>query len=77
LALNQLSIYPNPAKDKINITNPSKTTIHFNLINTLGQTILSKSVAPESNLLLETTGFAKGLYLINAEGFAPVKVLIH
>lgn len=77
LALNQLSIYPNPAKDKINITNPSKITIHFNLINTLGQTILSKSVAPESNLLLETTGFAKGLYLINAEGFAPVKVLIH
>lgn len=75
--LNQLSIYPNPANDYIFISNPYKTSVNFNVINWLGQTVMSKSVSAESKLSIPTSAIPKGIYLIQAEGFAPVKILIN
>lgn len=75
--LNQLSIYPNPANDYIFISNPFRTPVNFNVINCLGQTVMSKTVSAESKLSIPTSAMAKGIYLIQAEGFAPVKILIN
>jgi len=76
-ALNQLSIHPNPAKDLLNISNPFEKEIRVSIINTLGQTVRSETIPADETLSIQTAGMAKGLYLIQAEGYAPVKVVLY
>ncbi len=75
--LSQLSIYPNPAIDCINISNPYKNSININVINSLGQIILSKTVAAESKLIIPANILTKGFYIIQAQGFAPKKLIVN
>jgi len=74
---NLLSIHPNPAKDLLNISNPYEKAIRISIINTLGQTVRSEMIPATSTLSIQTSYMAKGLYLVQAEGYAPVKVVLY
>lgn len=56
------SIYPNPATDKLNIASPHNKILSINIFNSLGENIYS--VQATSNLQIETSNFANGLYFI-------------
>jgi len=74
---NQLKIYPNPANESITISNTYRNPIPVKIINSLGQTVYSKIINAESNLSINTAEMAKGIYIINAEGYAPSKLVIN
>lgn len=62
---NNISIYPNPAKDFVNISNlPSETTI--NITDTAGRKISSKKYS-EKNVSINTSGLINGNYIIQIE----------
>jgi hypothetical protein len=72
-ALNQnnVEIYPNPAKNNINIKTPNITEV--SVINSVGKIVkIEKTSCNELSLDLE--GFAKGMYIlkINTQGNEPV-----
>lgn len=77
IPMGQLTIYPNPANDYINIVNPLKSPINITIINAIGQTILSKIVAAESTLSVSTMSMVKGLYIIQTKGYAAKKITVN
>jgi ABC-type sugar transport system ATPase subunit len=66
-----VSIYPNPANEKVNIfiNSPKEETIKINVINALGQVIYSfeKEVLGEQTIQINTKNFAEGIYHINIQ----------
>jgi len=56
------SIYPNPSTDKLNIAIPENKIASINIFNSLGEKIYS--VQANSNLQIETSNLANGLYFI-------------
>jgi hypothetical protein len=72
VSLNDMvSIYPNPANEKVNIfiNSPKEETIKINVINALGQVIYSseKEVLGEQTIQINTKNFAEGIYHINIQ----------
>ncbi|MFL9834899.1 T9SS type A sorting domain-containing protein [Chryseobacterium terrae] len=62
---NNISIYPNPAKDFVNINNlPHETTI--SITDASGRKILSKKYS-EKNISIDTSDLINGNYIIQAE----------
>ncbi len=62
----KLNIYPNPAKDVLNVTIASNVTVlSYRLVNILGEVVL-ESIQNYSNekLLLDISGFPKGQYAL-------------
>lgn len=62
----KLTIYPNPAKDVLNVTIASNVTVlSYRLVNILGEVVL-ESIQNYSNekLLLDISGFPKGQYAL-------------
>jgi hypothetical protein len=59
-------VYPNPTKANINITIPAHYGLPDSILvtNYLGQTIFNKVVKSELDLVLNTTGYSNGIYLI-------------
>jgi hypothetical protein len=39
--------------------------------------VRSETIPADETLSIQTAGMAKGLYLIQAEGYAPVKVVLY
>lgn len=66
-----LSIYPNPANEKINIQmNSIKEEMYtINIINSIGQTIYTskENIVGEKNIEINTKNFATGIYHINVQ----------
>lgn len=65
-----VKIYPNPAKDKLQIAlpPPAKGKITVNLINLTGEIIKSADVSPDSeNFTFDLSGIPGGLYLIKIQ----------
>jgi hypothetical protein len=63
---NTISVYPNPAKDFINIIsteNINKITV----INFAGQKVFEKKISDETNILLNTASYKTGVYIIKIE----------
>jgi hypothetical protein len=77
LPASQLSIYPNPATDYILITNPLKKSVSITIVNSLGQIVLTKTITADSKLSLSTASLTKGIYLIQAQGYSPVKLVVN
>jgi hypothetical protein len=77
LPASQLSFYPNPATDFITITNPLKKSVSINIISSLGQIVLTKTITADSKLSISTAFLAKGIYLIQAQGYSPVKLVVN
>lgn len=62
----KLTIYPNPAKDVLNVTIASNVTVlSYRLVNILGEVVI-ESIQNYSNekLLLDISGFPKGQYAL-------------
>ncbi|MFM9945692.1 MAG: T9SS type A sorting domain-containing protein, partial [Bacteroidia bacterium] len=73
----QLSVYPNPASDYIYINNPVNSSVQVDIINSFGQIILTKTIEANRKLSIATINMAKGLYMIRAEGYASVKIIVN
>ena len=59
---NQLSVYPNPATDYVNISRiPKGADIR---ITDIGGKVIYKTTTTQDQLKINTTGFLKGIYLI-------------
>jgi hypothetical protein len=70
----EVAIYPNPAKDKISISNGSKEGLSFELITIDGQTI-QKSLLGFGNTEIDLQNVAEGIYFIRL-GSADLRKLI-
>ncbi len=62
-----ISLYPNPAKDKVTISVPQGLDVNgkFELYNALGQKISTKKVSSENDLIINTNNYQTGMYFIN------------
>ncbi|MDB4347318.1 T9SS type A sorting domain-containing protein [Bacteroidia bacterium] len=82
-AFSQLSIYPNPVKDNLNIkvTSASQTILNYSIISMNGQTIQSEKVnASTLNKSINTAGFDAGIYFVKIntnQGTYTHKIIIH
>lgn len=64
--INSSRIYPNPATDKINIEiEGNSSQMGFEVINSIGQVVFKSSMLDKTTI--ETSTFAKGIYLIKFE----------
>ena len=65
----QLAIFPNPAKDELNIqiiTSKANNLITVSIFDVLGNTVLSKQSAT-ANCKLPTDHFSKGIYFVEVK----------
>lgn len=63
----QIQVYPNPFTGKIIIANRSAETVRVQLYDVSGRLLLSKSVLAGTHEI-QTTAFAKGVYIIQLKG---------
>ncbi len=64
----KFSIYPNPAKDIVYISNPNNTDYRYRVMNLLGKIILSGKVnSNEGNKQLNTSMLSTGIYIMNIQ----------
>jgi hypothetical protein len=61
-----LSVYPNPANDVINVvvSGNLKNDADIQLVNILGQTVYSKATHNQNNISIPTTGMSNGMYTL-------------
>jgi hypothetical protein len=73
--LADISIYPNPAKNHINIHFPSAGRYEIGLLNISGQIITNKVLPTTDNYILNLSGFKTGIYFIRIihEGITETK----
>jgi hypothetical protein len=73
---NHFKIYPNPAEDILNIEiNIADNINEVRIINTLGETVYQSKIYGRLSKSIELTKFAKGIYLINLNGFIVDKIV--
>ncbi|HVA99574.1 MAG TPA: T9SS type A sorting domain-containing protein, partial [Bacteroidia bacterium] len=61
----QVSIFPNPANDKINIVyNAGTGTVNYNILNVLGQSISHGAFGNSSNNQLDVSKLPAGIYFL-------------
>ena len=62
-----VSLYPNPAKDRITISIPQGLAVtgNFDVYNAIGQKITTKKVTIENDLTINTNNYQAGIYFIN------------
>jgi hypothetical protein len=78
--IREVSVYPNPAKQTVNISIPSlkgKEQIAISIIDITGKTVGATNIV-KNNTQLDLTDFNKGLYFINLniDGVNTTKKLI-
>lgn len=61
-----ISVYPNPTSDQLNIASTGATLVRVEIINYLGDTVLSTS-ASGSNAQIDVSPLSKGVYFIRVE----------
>jgi hypothetical protein len=71
-----LSIYPNPAKDKISIY--SDSTVEKVLVYNIFGKLVYKSSKDSKNLTVDISNFSKGIYLVKvfSGGFSKTKKIV-
>lgn len=64
---NDIQVYPNPSSDVLNIRINEHITesVHYELINSLGKSVLVGKVENDFNTTLDISNYPKGLYFIN------------
>ena len=74
--MNTLTIYPNPARNKIQISNIETVSAEIRIFNVLGKQVFHQSKVTEKNL--DISSFEKGLYLvkINVNGKSKIQKLV-
>jgi hypothetical protein len=63
--LRGMTVYPNPAQNELNISvGNSEMPDSYAIYNTLGQTVANVKVSGEASLTVNTSAYAKGIYII-------------
>gem|GEM_PF-4097039 len=66
--ISSITSYPNPAKDKLNVSFESRTeNVQISLINSVGKMVWTspvKTVRGSNNITLDVSGFANGAYFV-------------
>lgn len=62
LKINNLSVYPNPAQSEITIESPINQPIHIEILSTLGQKILQKTIVGREKI--DISHLPSGVYWI-------------
>lgn len=71
---NEMQLYPNPAHDVLYILLSDKhTATYLEIISITGQTVYTKS-NPDTKTEINTTGLAKGIYIVKASGTETTSV---
>ncbi|AOW21147.1 PQQ-dependent sugar dehydrogenase [Urechidicola croceus] len=64
----KFSVYPNPAKDILNIYNPNNTEYSYKIVNLLGKVVLSNNeISRENTNRLDISSLNSGIYIINIQ----------
>jgi hypothetical protein len=58
------NVYPNPAKDVLNINNKENETLNISLFNVQGVEVLNSQVSANTTQTISTTDLAKGMYFL-------------
>ena len=61
-----ISVYPNPARDILNITSTSDIT-HVTVMNYVGQVVYNQKVVEDNDLQLNVDGYETGVYMVKIE----------
>jgi hypothetical protein len=72
LGLLTISLFPQPAKDVININGLESNAVLYQISNLLGQKIWSGKLASNT---FDISKLQSGAYLLNIEGYVPVKFI--
>ena len=70
-------VYPNPAKDVLNINAEAMTRV--SIINTLGQTVYDQAVDAD-DVVLDMTQFESGVYMLRItteNGVATQRIMVN
>lgn len=62
-----VNIYPNPAKDKINITSGNENISNIKVFNILGQLVYSNSFHNINQAMIQVSDWTKGQYFFNIQ----------
>ncbi|SFU60143.1 Por secretion system C-terminal sorting domain-containing protein [Pustulibacterium marinum] len=63
--LDTISLYPNPASNVLNINiGNNDLPDHYTIYNTLGQRVLESNISSESDLQINTSAIATGIYIV-------------
>jgi len=75
--LNALSVYPNPAKEILNIVVPEGTDLpdSYVVYNNLGQTVLQRNGLVTADLTINTSALSNGVYFIKVAKADSVKTI--
>ena len=64
----QISIYPNPVKEKLILNSSSKTgNLNFKIFNIEGKILITKSLGFEKETFVDVSQLSKGIYFLNIE----------
>lgn len=63
----QLRVFPNPAADFVMVENTSTDFLNIQILSTDGRAIAQERIAPQTTFEWNTTGWAKGLYLMQIQ----------
>ena len=68
-------MYPNPADNEVSLkVNNAYLNTDYILTNLLGQTLLKQKITNE-DLTINIEEFASGIYFLNIQGIAPIKII--
>ena len=83
MANNGLNVYPNPAKDNVNINLQvleSNSNVTVNIVDMLGKVVMTESFNPAfENFNMNTANLNKGIYIvkvINGSSISSSKLII-
>ncbi|MEN8224500.1 MAG: T9SS type A sorting domain-containing protein, partial [Bacteroidota bacterium] len=62
----EISVYPNPARDILNITSSSDIT-HVTVMNYLGQVVYNQKLVEDNDLQIGVTAYEAGVYMVKVE----------
>jgi hypothetical protein len=61
-----VELFPNPARDQVQVRYTGASAVTLAVQNSLGQLVMRREVS--GNLVLETGGLARGMYLVTVQG---------
>lgn len=67
---NEFKIYPNPTSQYVIIEGINKSTFEYNVVNTLGQTVL-KGKSSSDKLIIDLSHFVPGVYFVTYSTATP------
>ncbi|MCK4920019.1 MAG: T9SS type A sorting domain-containing protein [Bacteroidales bacterium] len=68
------SIYPNPTEGSFNIMNPSTDKFSYSIYSVTGKLVISRDNITGSEIAVDMSGFAKGMYLVDVRSAEKTEV---